>query len=232
VLYGDDTGARRHAQTVLACVLNTALRLLHPVMPYITEEIWSLLHRVTGTPCRVPLIKAAWPAVHRGFCDPARLQRVMDTYDLIRLGRNLRSELNIAPSARVRVALKPAGEDMAQFLNGERATLQKFLGAAEIIIDPAFAPPQPLPSHAGRSANIYLFLDGTLDPRAESARIAKQLAELDKYLAGVRAKLGNEKFIQHAAPEVIEQERAKCADAEARRARLEQMQTFLASAGG
>lgn len=230
VLYGQDAAARRHAQTVLACVLNTALRLAHPVMPFITEEIWTLLHRVTETPCTVPLIKAAWPQAQRGFCDPARLQRVLGTYELIRLGRNLRSEFNIAPGAKVRFALKPLDQTMADFLRGETATLQKFLGAAELIIDAAFAPPHPLPSHAGSCASIYLFLDGMLDVRAEQARIAKQLAELDKYLAGVRAKLANEKFIQHAAPEVVEQERAKCAEAEAKRARLEQMQSFLASA--
>jgi len=229
VLYGSDAAARRHAQTVLACVLNTALRLAHPVMPFITEEIWTLLHRVTDTPCALPLIKAAWPHSQRGFCDPPRLQRVLGTYELIRLGRNLRSEFNIAPAARARFALKPVDHVMSEFLCAERATLQKFLGAAEVEIDAAFTPPHPLPCHAGSCASIYLFLDGALDARAEQARIAKQLAELDKYLAGLRAKLANEKFIQHAAPEVIEQERAKCAEAEAKRARLEHMQSFLTS---
>lgn len=230
VLYGDDAAARRHAQTVLACVLNTTLRLAHPVMPFITEEIWTLLHRVTETPLTTPLIKAAWPEARRGFCEPQRLQRVMATYELIRLGRNLRSEFNIAPSARVRFAVKPHDSAMAAFLQAETAILHKFLGAAEVTIDPAFSPPHPLPSHTSAMADIFLFLEGTLDVRAECARVAKQLAEVEKYLANVRAKLDNEKFLQHAAPEVIEQERAKYAEAEAKRARLAHLHAMLSAA--
>ncbi|MCX7848483.1 MAG: valine--tRNA ligase [bacterium] len=230
VLYGDDAAARRHAQVVLACVLNTTLRLAHPVLPFITEEIWTLLHEVTQTPCHTMLIKAAWPEAQRGFCDAERVRRVLDMFETIRLGRHLRSEYNIAPGVRVRFALKPHDEPMAAMLRAEEPLLRKFLGASEVCIDPAFVPPRPLPSHAGAGASIYLYLDGALDVRAERARIAKQLAELDKYLAGVRAKLNNEKFVRHAAPEVVEQERAKCAEAEAKRVRLAHMQALLQAA--
>jgi valyl-tRNA synthetase len=226
-LYGADAAARRRAQTVLACVLNVAVRLLHPMMPFISEEIWRLLHDAVAAPLPGLLAQAAWPQAVHGICPPERLRLVNGKYELIRLGRSLRGELGIAPSAKIRVAIRPYTESAAQFLRDELETLQRFLGAADIAIDPGFSPPNPMPSQVAADATIYLYLEGVLDLAAERARITRQHDEAIAYCAAIRRKLDNTKFVANAAPEVVEKEREKLREAEARLQKLEQMRSFL-----
>jgi valyl-tRNA synthetase len=226
-LHGEPSPARRRAQTVLACVLGSMVRLMQPVMPFIAEEIWRVLHEVCGAASPGLLAQAPWPRAVRGFCTPERLQLVNDKYELIRLGRSLRGEFSIAPSAKLRFAIRPHDPAAAAFLHEQCGTLQRFLGAAEVHVDAGFTPPHAMPTQVSADATLYMFLDGVLDVKAETARIAKQRAELDKFIAGVNAKLANEKFVAHAAPEVVEAEREKLRDAQARLHKLELMQAML-----
>ncbi|MCX7005106.1 MAG: valine--tRNA ligase, partial [bacterium] len=226
-LHGEPSPTRRRAQTVLAGVLGAMVRLLQPVMPFIAEEIWRVLHEVCGAAAPGLLALVPWPRAVRGFCSPQRLQLVNDKYELIRLGRSLRGEFSIAPAAKVRFAIRPHDEASAIFLREQCATLQRFLGAAEIMVDPAFVPPHPLPTQVSADATLYMFLDGVLDVAAETARITRQRAETEKFIAGIAAKLANEKFVAHAAPEVVEAKREKLREARERLGKLEQMQAML-----
>jgi valyl-tRNA synthetase len=229
VLRDGDPGEKHRAQTVLGCVLNTSIRLLHPVMPFLSEEIWQLLHEVTGNESDVLLIKAAWPATRSGWCDEERLSEIDNKYILIGLGRSLRSEFNIPPSAKVRFAIKPEKESTAAFLSGELETLKRFLQATEIRIDPEFEPSHPLPSQITAGAAIYLFLDSALDMEAEAKRIGKQYEALMKYIAGIEKKLANEKFIENAPAEVIEKEKEKLNEAREKVEKLDQMRAYLSA---
>jgi len=226
-LHGTDAAAKRRTQTVLACVLGSAIRLLHPVMPFITEEIWTLLHQRLGIALPGMLIKADWPEAESGFCDAARLDQVMNKYELICAGRNLRSEYSIAPSAKVKFAVKPHDAAMASFLAGETDTLKRFLGAAELAVDAGFTAPHPMPSQVSAGATIFMFLEGALDVAAEEQRLDKQLAEAEKYIASLQQKLANEKFVANAAAEVVDLERGKLAEAEERAQKIRHMQAFF-----
>ncbi len=226
-LHGDASPTRRRAQTVLACVLGAMVRLLQPVMPFIAEEIWRVLHDVCGAAAPGLLALVPWPGAVRGFCSPQRLQLVNDKYELIRLGRSLRGEFSIAPAAKLRFAIRPHDEASAAFLREQCDTLQRFLGATEIVVDPQFVPPHPMPTQVSADATLYMFLDGVLDVAAETARITKQRTETEKFMAGIRAKLANEQFVAHAAPAVVDAEREKLREAQERLCKLEQMQAML-----
>jgi len=230
-LYGECADARRRAQTVLACVLRTAIRLLHPVMPYISEEIWTLVHKVVGATPDTMLINAPWPDARSGFCNAQRLEQVTAKYEIIRLGRGLRSEFNIAPSAKVHFAIKPASTATEEFLKGDTETLGRFLSASDLTIDASFEPPHPLPSQVGADATIYLFPESALDMAAEAERIGKQLAKLEGYAAALHKKLANEKFVSNAPADIVAAEREKLADAENRAEKLRHMLEFVAAGG-
>jgi valyl-tRNA synthetase len=229
VLRDGDHDQKHRAQTVLACVLNTSIRLLHPVMPFLSEEIWRLLHEITGTKTDGLLIKAAWPAARTGWCDEGRLNEIDKKYILIGLGRSLRSEFNIPPSAQVRFAIKPEKESTAAFLAGELETLKRFLHASAIEIDTAFEPLHPLPSQITSGASIYLFLDSALDMEAEAQRIGKQHESLVKYITALEKKLANEKFIENAPADVIDKEKEKLNEAREKVEKLDQMRAYLSA---
>jgi len=215
-------------QTVLACVLQTALRLLHPVMPFESEELWRLLHETLGLAAPSLLIRAAWPEVQRGFCAPALLELVHAKYELISLGRMLRSEYNVPPGAKVRFAVKPAADELARFLAGESDTMARLLQASEITVDPAFTAAHPLPGQMTKTATIFMFLDGAFDLKAEAQRMTKQLGEVEGYIAAQQRKLANGKFTSSAPATVVEKEQAKLAEAQERAAKLRQMLAFFA----
>ncbi len=150
-----------------------------------------------------------------------------DKYALIGLGRSLRSEFSVPPSAKVAFAIKPVEAETAVFLEGERETLTRFLQASELTIDQGFMPVKPLPSQVSSGATIYLFPASALDMKVEAGRIGKQLKDLLKYVATLEGKLANEKFTRNAPEEVVEKERAKLTEAREKIEKLDQMLSFL-----
>ena len=226
-LYGADAQAKRRVQSVLACVLGASLKVLSPVMPFLSEELWRVLHEAVGAQQAALLVTTAWPAAQFGFCPPERLAQVQSKYELISSGRSLRSEYNIPQGTKARFAIKPADPDFAAFLAGERETMARLLQASEIEIDCAFTPPRPLPSHVIPAATLHLYLDSALDMKAEAKRAAQQVEKAVAYAETQRKKLANEKFVAGAPAAVVEKEREKLADAEARVEKLRQMCAFF-----
>lgn len=225
-LYGDDPERARTTQIVLASVLSTLLRLLHPLMPYITEDIWQRLYGCVEAPMPSLLITAAWPQPAQETDDP-RVTRVAKKYEIIRLGRSLRSAFNIAPGTRARFTIKPLTDELTSFLEEETPRMVRFLGAESLHIDKNFVPPHPLPGHVSADAEVYLHLDGAIDVEAEAARVRDQLAKTTAYIASLDKKLANEKFVANAPAEIVQKERDKRAEAEEQATRLHDMLTYL-----
>ena len=217
------------SQAVLATVLKTALALLHPMMPFETEAIWANLQEITGKE-KTMLITSEWPEVAGAWCNEERLGMVMRKYELIGLGRSMRSAFNIGPGQKASFVLRPETSAMAEFLEGERETLTRFLTAGSLEITEGFTPSGAMPCQVTPDAAIYLKLDGSVDIAAERKKVEKQLSEVTGYIATLEKKLGNESFTAHAPAEVVEKEKGKLAEAKEKAEKLNDLMNMLKEA--
>jgi valyl-tRNA synthetase len=198
-----DTSAAAHS--ILAHCFDTVLRLLHPVVPFITEELWQKL------PGRRPgewLAAAAWPARRPALDDaPAadRFERVRAAIERIRA---IRAEYRIPPKTRLRATIVPRGGDRADIFASERETITRLAGLAELSIDGAAA---GAGAHAvfGDASEVFVPLEGAIDVAHECRRLGGELERLDKQLAALAARLGSESFVARAPQDVIAREREK-----------------------
>ena len=197
------------------------LKLLHPIMPFVTEELYHQLGYATEDQS---LMLATWPAADRfGVTDPC-VDLVREKFDLIRIGRNLRGNYNIPTARRVPYYLKPATPEFAKLLQDDPDSVRVLLNAERVTIDPDYEPRGAVPSGAGKFGRIFLPLDGIIDVAAELKRLTKQRTELEQYVAGLDKKLSNEKFLSKAPADVVKSELTRRAELAAK---LEQVQSVL-----
>lgn len=204
-LYGKTTPEDREtAQQVLSSVLRGSLELLHPFMPFITEEIWQNL------PGRgVTIMRASWPAERKDLRDIPAEYEMGVLMDVIKAVRHIRSEMNVPPGRRAEVML--VAED-----SEARQVLEKGLGyigglaSAEVKVYPELREAPDQAAHAvTRGVKVFVPLKGLIDIGKEVARLEKELAAVEKDLSRVRGKLDNPGFLAKAPVEVLEKERGK-----------------------
>ncbi|HEY8417772.1 MAG TPA: valine--tRNA ligase [Limnochordales bacterium] len=201
--------SRRTAQHVLWHVLETTLRLLHPYMPFISEEIWQLLHRVTGTPVPVPSVMVArWPEP-AGWRDEAVEQEMQVLIDIVRGIRNVRAEKQVEPGRQIKAIVQAPAARRA-LVEDAVPYIQALARVGEIrIIDEA----EPAPEHAiaviAGGVQVHLPLAGLVDIEQETARLEKELAETEQQLAAVNARLANAAFVAKAPEHVVQRERQR-----------------------
>jgi valyl-tRNA synthetase len=191
---------------VLEEVLNTILRLLHPFAPFITEELWRGETTIQFAP---------WPVPRE---DTGQFVAETDAlYAVVTAGRQLRSDNAVDPKKKVQFVIKPG--KYADFFRSERAFLTGILNAESVTIDEHYTPTGLTPSLVTTHATIFLV--GAVDPVAEKQKLTKQLADVEKQIAGTEAKLANENFIRRAAPVAVQRERDKLAALQEQRAKLQ-----------
>ncbi|MEA2632517.1 MAG: valyl-tRNA synthetase, partial [Chloroflexota bacterium] len=219
-----DPAARPLAQRVLAAVLDGLCRLLHPVVPFLTEQVWQALGRlapVRGLPEPGPAAEsvciAPWPAYPATWSDPGAEQVVGLWQEVTKALRNLRAERNIPKETRIAPILVAAEPAASRLRQGE-PFIRGFSQAASVTIVPAAARPEESAVVVLPDVEIILPLADRIDKEAEAARLRKTLTEIDKQLAPVRGKLGNESFVSRAPAEVVAQQRAREAELLAQRA--------------
>jgi valyl-tRNA synthetase len=202
-----ETPAKLRAQTryLLISALETCLRLLHPIMPFISEEIWQTLpfsHKEKS------IIISPWPEVNVALISPHANQTMELIIDIIRTIRNLRSEANINPSKKVNVVIK-TGSDIADSILEFGGAYIKSLAKVEQLKygQKLWKLPSALTAVV-KGAEIYIPLEGVINVEEERARLAKELKKVEKELERVGKKLANEDFLKKAPPEVIEKEKA------------------------
>ncbi len=228
-LYGDDTpeavAARATAQATLVRVLERSLRLLHPYMPFVTEEIWQHLKEAwsNSDDWGESLMLRPWSEVHKAYLDDQAESDMGLLTDLIRQVRNARAEYDVTPGKRV-PAIITAG-DKLPMLEAQRGLLC-FLGKldeAELTISEALdeKPRQAVALVAGEGVEAYLPLAGLVDLEQEVARLNKNIADAEHQIQRAEGMLANEKFTSKAPPHVIQQQRDRLAEQQERRARLE-----------
>ncbi|SMB92614.1 valyl-tRNA synthetase [Thermanaeromonas toyohensis ToBE] len=226
-LYGEDKRAKSTAQKVLLEVLETFLKLLHPFMPFITEEIW---HYLPGE--RSSIMISPWPKAQAQAIDPEAEEAMSLITEVIRAIRNLRSEMRVTPGRKVRVILVAAGEKIRQVLE-EACSYFSALAQAEPV-EILAGREQPLPKAVSAvcgGVEVYLPLEGLVDYEKEITRLEKELATTQKELARVQGKLANPDFLAKAPAEVVEKERNKAEELQAKEEALRQRLSSLKSRG-
>jgi valyl-tRNA synthetase len=222
VLYGSDEARRREVLQVMHHVFDRALRLLHPLMPFLTEELWhGMGYGVDGE----TIMTAAWPQAGnlalRGMAQPY-VEYVDLKHDLIRLGRQLRADYEIPPGDKVEFAVKPATEEGAAHLRRDAHAMSLLLKASALRIDPAFAPAKAMPSALNALGTIYMSL-GNVDVEAERQKLRAQLEQVTGELERIAAKLGNPNFVQKAKLDVVNQTKARQQELVEKQSKLEKL---------
>ncbi len=208
-IYSDDNPkAQRTAKYILLHVLEQSMRLLHPLMPFITEEIWQSLKSMLPLE-EEALIIAKYPEVDEKRIDhlsDAEMQLVQDCISCI---RNLRKQMGISPGKMVDVSMKVTRHDQTVIVEDNLAYFTKLAKVENLTIGTDVERPKPSLADVVTDIEIYLPLTGLVDIEGEIARLEKQEQKLAQDLKRIEGKLNNEKFTSRAPKEVVDKEREK-----------------------
>ena len=201
-LYDAECPSNRAAQQVLSYVLSNTLKLLHPFMPFITEEIWQQLPHEGES-----IVIAEWPHYDSALCFTAASADMELIKTALKAVRNQRSEMNIPPSKRAKVMIVTTKKDV--FAQGT-AFFEKLAGASEVVLaDNTADVPKNAVSCVVEAAQIFMPLDDLVDREKELARLNKEKENLENEIKRVEGKLSNAGFVSKAPEKVVEEERRK-----------------------
>ena len=203
-LYGEDEQAKKTTRSILAYVLDNTMRLLHPFMPFITEEIWQNLPH-NGESITV----AKWPEVNRELSDDQAAGEMRLLVDIIRSVRNIRAEVNTPMSKQIKLHIKAKDEAVLSQLEKNRSYLERFCNPSELVLATEITSPEKAMTSVVTGAELFLPLEGLINIDEEIKRLEKELDKLDKEVERVQKKLSNEGFVKKAPQKVIEEEQAK-----------------------
>jgi valyl-tRNA synthetase len=222
VLYGSDEPRRRETLAIMHYVFERALRLLHPLMPFLTEELWHAMGYGLESET---IMTAPWPRADnltlRGMAQP-HVEYVDLKHDLIRRARQLRADYDVPPGSKADFVIKPASEEAAAQLRADREGIALMIKAGALEIDPAFVPARAMPTSLNALGAVYLVLSD-VDLEAERAKLRAQLEAADEELSRIDARLANANFRQKAKPDVINLTLARREEIAAKREKLTAM---------
>ena len=222
-----DPAARPQAQRVLAGVLDGILRLVHPVMPFVSESLWEALNEATpvrGLP--EPTLPephvciARWPDYPAEWVSADVEARFARMQDLVRGVREVRNRYQVEPKHRLDVAVR-CGPEIAADFNELARFVGPLAGVGGFVAGPDVGKPKQAGTVVRPDFEAYVSLAGLIDPAAERKRLDKQIADITKQLGGMRAKLGNASYVANAPAEVVAETRGKVGELEAQVKTLE-----------
>ncbi len=206
-LYGTDEAAKKKTQSVLAYVLDRTLRMIHPFMPFISEEIWQHLPHDGET-----ITLAAWPTYDAQFEAPDAVREMTLLMDMIRAVRNIRAEVNVPMSKKIELLVKPTDAGTETNVTNNLEYVERFCGTSKLEVSQQVSAPNKAMSAVVTGAELFLPLAGLIDIGQEIARLEKEVEHLTKEVERVDKKLSNEGFMAKAPEKVVEEERAKQRD--------------------
>jgi len=224
VLYGkEDTAARRAAQKTLIDVLKTSLKLLHPFMPFLTEEIWQTLVADGSS-----IMVSEFPAPDEAASDPDAEREMALIMEVITRIRNIRGEINIAPSLKLKAILATPTADIRATLEKGRVTITNLANLESLSITGETTEQKGAATAVAGPVHVYVFLAGVIDIAGETSRLQKEIARVGKDLAFVSRKLANPEFLAKAAEAVVRKEQEKARGLGEKQAALEAARKRLA----
>ena len=203
-LYGDDESAKHMTRSVLAYVLDQTMRMLHPFMPFITEEIWQQLPHEGES-----ITVADWPKVRPEYHDEEAAQQMKQLVAIIRSVRNIRSEVNTPMSKQIKLLIQADSEKLVAELEHNRHYLEHFCNPSELVIATKVDAPEQAMSAVVTGAELFLPLDGLIDFAKEIKRLEKELEKWDKEVKLVQGKLANKGFVDKAPEKIVAAEKQK-----------------------
>ena len=234
VFQGDDEAACVQTLQIMHYCFAGALRLLHPFMPFVTEELWHAMGYASSASDTI--VRAPWPqrldasVLAQGGISAADGAYVDARHELIRLGRQLRADYGLAPAEKLPFVIRP--DDAATYarLESDRTALLAGLRASEVTITDHPTPEQSRAGLLSPLGMIYLPLEGVIDLEAERARVREEIAKVEKFVAGANAKLGNAKFMDKAPSAVVANVRATRDELVAKQEKLQSQLKLLVPA--
>ncbi|MEN6370499.1 MAG: valine--tRNA ligase [Armatimonadota bacterium] len=220
------TDEREHVQYMLWHVLETSMRLLHPVMPFITEEIWQALPHEGES-----IMVAPFPEADEILMNDEAEQQMAAVMESVKLIRNLRAEVGVAPSKRVNIVAVSDNSEMIELLKAAAdgikslARVETFEVASE---SPDGDKGQYVSAHTA-GFSVFMAVAGLIDVEKETKKIASEIASIDKDLARVNGKLSNEKFLKGAPAEIVEKERRIQSELTDKKSKLEERLEAISS---
>jgi valyl-tRNA synthetase len=206
MLYRDGSDReRRAAQETLVTVLKTVVQLLHPIMPFVTEEIWSMLPATEGS-----IVVSPFPVEVESLRDDEAVVRMKMIQDVITSIRNIRGEMNIPPSKKLSVVISGSDSTSMTIVNEGKDYIVDMAHLESVTLEDAL-PEEPRHAATGiaGSVKVFVLLEGIIDIAAEKTRLGKEMTKVMNDLTIVSRKLTNQDFREKASPSVVEKETRK-----------------------
>jgi valyl-tRNA synthetase len=224
-IFGDDDARKGSVLAVMDFILSGVVRLLHPFMPHITEELWSLLGFANGEG-DMKLTSIEFAPIPIAFSLPPNVgearSKVARVYETVAAGRNLRASSRIPSNKKARFILRPVAD--ADDL--ELPTITRLLNAEEIALDSRYEPKPGVPVALTPFGELYLAIEGG-DQAAERERLDKEIARLENELPVVEGKLSNASFVERAPAAVVQEHRQRKTDFSEQLAQLRQARAAM-----
>ncbi|MBJ7629969.1 valine--tRNA ligase [Weissella confusa] len=224
-LNGNDEAAKKNVQAVLAYVLDNTLRLLHPIMPFVTEAIWQEMPHDGES-----IVVAAYPEVKAELDNPTAEADFQSLTDLIKAVRTIRTEANAPMSTEIDVLIKTSDDNLARIFDENSDYINRFVKPKSLEISADVAAPKLAMTQIISGAEVYVPLEELIDLDEEIARLQGDLKKFAGEVKRAEGKLGNEKFVNNAPEAVVAEEREKLADWQAKLAATESRLEELKSA--
>ncbi len=195
---------RKSAQNVLVHVLETSLKLLHPFMPFITEEIWQKLPSEGDS-----IMKSSFPKFLESRSDRATENKMNLVMGVITSVRNIRGEMNLSPALRLTLIVRSGDAEKEDIIRNYSRYIRELARVEQITVDKSAEKPKVAASSIFDGMDIIVPLEGMMDFGEEKNRIEKELKKMEKDIIVLDKKLSNKNFVQKAPPEVIEKDRQR-----------------------
>jgi len=222
-LYGKRDG-REQALAVALLVLRDSMKLLHPFIPFITEEIWQMI------PARdrpVSIAVDAWPRVNENLANP-QIEREADLVQRVTFTiRNMRSEMNVPPTTAVRAIIRPSDETTGSALKNNVSHIMELARCSEVVVEADAKVPAQIAKTFLPEAEVFLPLEGVIDIEAEKRRLTKERDRVSALVERARGKLASQDFVSKAPAEVVQQQREKLTEFEQKLSKLHESLSSL-----
>jgi valyl-tRNA synthetase len=214
-LFSDDPVAKRQAQGVLLVVLETILKLIHPVTPFVSEEIWSVL------PGERPLLMtSAFPEIQDDWVNAEAVQQMDMLMGIITGIRNIRSEAEVHPSTKIEALIICGDKKEAEFIQESTAAISDMTRLSSLTVQQEAEKPTDAATYIYNDIEIFVPLKGLVDVDNELAKLLRERKKVEAKLGQVNGKLSNQKFLANAPDQVVAKEQEKKAGLDAKMAKI------------
>jgi len=207
-----------HNQLVMYKILEKSLRVLHPFMPFISEEIWQRLPHE-----RQSIVIESWPHIQQEIIDKKLEKEAQSIFAIITQIRNLRSSIDIKPEQKVKISMYPHSKVRLKLIKDNLSLITNLLKIEDLKFLDSDRRPKGAVSAVAEDSDIYLYFSGLLDIAGEQRKIKEKVSNLEKIIKSKSLRLRNREFIKKAPGEIVEKERASLAKLENELKRLEKM---------